>query len=257
MSHFNKHTSSLLVTLTILVLTGCGRATDDQSKSEVASATAIAQTKQDNNYVTGAEMRIVSAEQDGSARVLPRGSNVTILETKKDEKLGTLVHLGVDSDDESMPSEVWVSMSDAAKAGFEKLPESDVSDEDQVSSDSSENGAFLDVARRRSSGRRGGGGMTYCYRYVKQYLIKIGKVKSYLPGASAWMAATVLPQYGFHKTGGGPESAQLNDVCVYRGGRGGNGHAEIKVKGGWYYGYGVIGHPINRSTHPFIGCFRK
>jgi hypothetical protein len=90
---------------------------------------------------------------------------------------------------------------------------------------------------------------------VKNYLLSHHMVSTYLPGASAWMAATTLPKYGFHKVSETPDQAKLNDVCVYHGGRGGNGHIEIKVVGGWFYGYGVIPHAIR--NHPFIACFRK
>lgn len=196
---------------------------------------SIAQSiPQGNSYVTATDLPIVSRDQMSSNSVLPRGTEVTVLETQEDPLLGTLLHLGVDSDDESLPTDVWVSARDAEAAGLEIAPEGDYDD--------------MDLLARK---------MTYCYRYVKKYLIKIGKVKSYMPGASAYMAAKTLPQYGFRRTGLSPAQSKINDVCVYRGGRGGNGHIEVRVKGGWYYGYGIKKNPITRKNHPFIGCYRK
>ncbi|MCC6138837.1 MAG: hypothetical protein IT287_09400 [Bdellovibrionaceae bacterium] len=97
--------------------------------------------------------------------------------------------------------------------------------------------------------------MTYCYRYVKKYLLKIGLVKTYLPGASAYQAATILPKHGFKKVSRTPSQAIVNDVCVYKGGPSGHGHIEIKTSKGWYYGYGYKAAPIKNRI--FIGCFHK
>ncbi len=97
--------------------------------------------------------------------------------------------------------------------------------------------------------------MTYCYKYVKQYLLKVGLVKVYLPGASAYMAATVLPKHGFKKVSRKPASAITHDVCVYKGGPSGHGHVEVKTSKGWYYGYGYKKSPIKNRI--FIGCFHK
>jgi hypothetical protein len=212
--------------------------------------TARADSDLGENYVTGTSMRATTS--DGREGLVPAGTMVTMLGNSGD---ATMVHFGVDSDDESVPSEIWVKMSDVAAMKLEiQVAEDDVSD-----GFSDEGGlSFLEDAghaRHRGRGHRGKGGMTYCYRGVKNYLLAHHMVSSYLPGASAWMAATTLPKYGFHKVSESPEQAKLNDVCVYHGGRGGNGHIEVKVAGGWYYGYGVIPHAIR--NHPFIACFRK
>lgn len=97
--------------------------------------------------------------------------------------------------------------------------------------------------------------MTYCYRYVKKYLLKVGLVKVYLPGASAYQAATILPKHGFKKVSRKPSQAIVNDVCVYKGGPAGHGHIEIKTSKGWYYGYGYKSSPIKNRI--FIGCYHK
>ncbi len=99
------------------------------------------------------------------------------------------------------------------------------------------------------------GRMTYCYRYVKKYLLNKGFVKTYLPGTSAYMAATVLPKYGFVKSARLPRQAITYDVCVYKGGPSGHGHIEVLDPRGWYYGYGYFKKPISNRT--FLGCFYK
>lgn len=97
--------------------------------------------------------------------------------------------------------------------------------------------------------------MTYCYRYVKKYLLKVDLVDTYLPGASAYQAATILPEHGFKKINRGPYQVKKHDVCVYRGGPSGHGHIEIMTTQGWYYGYGYKKNPIQNRT--LIGCFAK
>jgi tartrate dehydratase beta subunit/fumarate hydratase class I family protein len=97
--------------------------------------------------------------------------------------------------------------------------------------------------------------MTYCYKYVKQYLLKKKLVSVYLPGGSAYMAATILPKYGFTKVSRKPSQAIVHDVCVYKGGPSGHGHIEVKTSSGWYYGYGYKKAPIKNRI--FIGCFHK
>ncbi len=257
MKSFSGSNTVIIAAAVMLACSSCGKSGGGTQSAASTSAPvdANATATHNNNYVTRANMPIVSAaspdsgDQNSTAAVLPRGTGVTILETKQDERLGSLVHLGVDSDDPSLPSDVWVKMSDSTLAGFAKVPEA----EDAAFADArSDDGSVVDVR-----GRRGRGGMTYCYRYVKQYLMKVGLMKTYLPGGSAYMAAKTLPRYGFHKTGSGPESAQINDVCVYHGGRGNNGHIEVRVAGGWYWGYGIKPHSITRVNHPFLGCFRK
>lgn len=97
--------------------------------------------------------------------------------------------------------------------------------------------------------------MTYCYRYVKRYLLDHGLVDVYLPGSSAYMAADILPDHGFYRVSRGPQSAIVHDVCVYRGGPSGHGHIEVKTSSGWYYGYGYKQNPIKNRV--LIACFHK
>lgn len=97
--------------------------------------------------------------------------------------------------------------------------------------------------------------MTYCYRYVKKYLLSKGFVDVYLPGVSAYMAADILPKHGFSKVSRKPSQATTYDVCVYKGGPSGHGHIEVLDPKGWYYGYGYKSQPIKNRT--FISCFYK
>ncbi|MCB9072536.1 MAG: hypothetical protein H6623_02865 [Bdellovibrionaceae bacterium] len=97
--------------------------------------------------------------------------------------------------------------------------------------------------------------MTYCYKYVKLYLLKKKLVSVYLPGGSAYMAASILPKYNFARVSRGPSQAIVHDVCVYKGGPAGHGHIEVKTSQGWYYGYGYKSASIKNRI--FIGCFHK
>lgn len=229
----NRHAFAL--SIVALALTACGKgpspAPDGSSAAPAAaqSSAALPESGTGNNYQTASVVKAF-----GSNEEIPAGTQVTVLETR-----GEFAHLGIDSDDERLPTEAWVKLADAK---LEKLGESDLEESDGILED---------------AGRRVSGGMTYCYRYVKEYLLSHHLVKSYLPGASAWMASGVLQRMGWHQISGGPDAARVNDVCVYRGGRGDNGHAEVRVPGGWYYGYGVKPHSIGRANHPFIGCYRK
>lgn len=241
MKHPKLNKSYVISAALLLALSACGKAGSDaaanasaQAQPAAASA-ALATNGTGNNYVTASTLKFVDAS--GAAGNLPAGTSVTMLETKNG-----YVHLGVDSDDASLPADVWVKLDDAAASRFVAQPERDLTEGDDS--------VF------EEAGRGTHGGMTYCYRYVKEYLLSHHLVKSYLPGASAWQAAGVLSRMGWHSIGG-PDNAKVNDVCVYHGGRGGNGHAEVRVPGGWYYGYGVKSHSITRVNHTLIGCFRK
>lgn len=163
---------------------------------------------------------------------LPRGIELVTIEVKQDEALGAIVRLGIDQD-QALPAEIWVRAQDLENQDF--LPY-------DFSSDSGD-----EIGPWK--------GMTYCYRYVKQYLLQTGQVNSYLPGGSAYQAASILPKYGFRRTGSSPNGARNGEVCVYSGGPRGHGHIEVKRNGKWWYGYGFINHPIQNRR--FIACFAK
>jgi hypothetical protein len=173
-------------------------------------------------------------ELAGRSVEITRDSMITILGEQTDIRGDLLVHLGVDSNDLDVPSELWVRATELDTAALEKIEES-------------ADGLEALLAKK----------MTYCFRYVKQYLLKKKLVSRYLPGASAWMAKDSLPKEGFHRTGQGPSAARLNDVCVYTGGNGNNGHIEVMTSAGWYYGYGYNRAPIGLNNHRLISCYTK
>lgn len=201
-------------------------------KNVAVSAVAAPEGVSDEGKLVSTSDKIVN---------LPKGTELSVLETRYDAKLGELMHLGIDSDDESLPADMWVKATPELKAALAQ----NIMPTEITNSDEGED-SLVTVARK---------GMTYCYRYVKQYLIKTGKVKVYLPGNSAWMASRELPKHGFRLTGHSPATAANGEVCVYRGGPRGHGHIEVKINGKWWYGYGYIGHPIRNRV--FIGCYAK
>jgi hypothetical protein len=174
----------------------------------------------------------VEGGRTGPAISISRGLELVMIETKRDDALGTLVRLGFDQD-LGLPTEVWVREQDLQTADFIPYDFSRLSDDE------------IDLWKR----------MTYCYRFVKRYLLQTGQVKTYLPGASAYQAASILPKHGFRRTGHNPASARNGEVCVYGGGPQGHGHIEVKRNGKWWYGYGYINHPIRNRK--FIACFAK
>ena len=167
---------------------------------------------------------------------------LTVLETTVDERGGTLLHLGIDSDATPV-SDVWVQANELDEKALEEVS----------SLDENESGGEVGGDSMSTLGQ----GMTYCYKFVKMYLMKIGLTNHYLAGGSAWMAKNALPAAGFALNGRSPTAAHVNDVCVYYGGRGGNGHVEVKTAAGWYYGYGYKPQPITLRNHRLIGCYSK
>jgi hypothetical protein len=178
-----------------------------------------------------------------SSKTLMAGTQVSVLGTVTDSQGQQWVRLGLEytSDSITDPQDVWVLADDFNQAEFNVIDDIDPYDENGF-----EYPTLNDAIRKK---------MTYCYRYVKLYLLEHGMVNEYLPGGSAYMAATILPKYGFKKTGRKPSNAIVNDVCVYKGGPSGHGHIEVKTSKGWYYGYGYKKNPIQNRT--FIGCFHK
>jgi hypothetical protein len=188
-------------------------------------------------FASDLQVQPLDSEQ---ALVIPAGTQVSVLENiVVDGK--ELVRLGLEYSDATLdqPQDLWISAEEFAQADLSLVDDADPYDENG-------NETVSEFARKK---------MTYCYRYVKQYLLKHGMVNVYLPGGSAWMAAKELPKHGFTKTGRTPANAIVNDVCVYKGGPAGHGHIEIKLAQGWYYGYGYKKSPIKNRI--FMGCFHK
>lgn len=199
----------------------------------------------------------------GQTVVLPKESEITVLGSMMDPVAGQLVRIGVDADeDDGLPTDFWVPADELLQGGLVDSEISTLKDDPVLESDDDAAPAFSEEARHVHLARhkRHKRHMTYCYRYVKEYLLHSGKVPIYLPGGSAWMAASMLPHYGFRRTGHNGHSARLGEVCVYRGGNGGNGHIEVKRAGGWWYGYGYHRGPITdrlARNHRLVACFSK
>lgn len=183
----------------------------------------------------------------------PAGEKIHIQQVF-DPQFGALYKLTaiVNPDEDQFPTVILLTADQLKDAQIEYLRDGSVATLEQEYSPYDE----TDVAAARSGQprRRAGKKIGSCYKMVKQYLLRKGMVRTYLPGGSAYMAAGILPRHGFSRTGTGPGGAQINDVCVYRGGWHGHGHIEVRVAGGWYYG------PTSRNSmkgRTFIGCFRK
>ncbi len=186
-------------------------------------------------------------EKDFDYKIVP-GAVVLLIEQQSDEQGELWIRLGLESEN-------FVA-SDQAVNAFEGAP----SDIKNASSSELTNAStdlwiraqdFYNLDLIEDTVYR----MTYCYRYVKKYLLKKGFVDTYLPGVSAYMAVTILPKHGFSKSKRTPAQAKTYDVCVYKGGPSGHGHIEVRDPQGWYYGYGYKNQPIKNRT--FLGCFFK
>lgn len=233
--------SGLALSACVLSLTGCGKAGAEASADPAREEAAVDFSH--TGYVLREEV-VLSPVGENAVKpfTLPPGSELAVLGEKEDAQGGKLLHLGIDANEESgVPSDLWISERDLPEAALEPYApadENELSDEDVSQED-------YEILKK----------MTYCYRYVKQYLLQTGKVKVYLPGASAWQAASILPKHGFRRTGHSPATAKNGEVCVYSGGPQGHGHIEVKRNGKWWYGYGFKANPI--SGRRFMGCFYK
>lgn len=224
-------------------LSGCGNGPADpitQSTVETSTSNFMAA-----DFVSRSSLKVKALKgeslEDGQDLVLPAGTQVSVIETKVHPQYGTIVRLGVDVEEgEGIPSDFWVPLDQALLEGLVRLEDSEslVETEETLS--------LLHEARKK---------MTYCFRYVKRYLLSTGQVDTYLPGVSAYMAAKILPQHGFSKTGNTPQTAKEGEVCVYAGGPNGHGHIEVKRNGKWWYGYGFLDQPI--KGRKFLACFTK
>jgi hypothetical protein len=248
MSNLRNCALSIWLAATFFVLSGCGTANED---AVLPSQQSSAEDFSSTGFVTGAQLSVRALDERGERVadglvILPEGTEVAILERRVLESGESMVRIGVDwSEGVDLPNDFWVAEEELLN--LEPYAPEDYSDE-EASLGSSED-EELTLSRRR------GRSMTYCYRYVKMYLLQTGKVRTYLPGTSAYMAARILPRYGFHRTGNGPQSAANGEVCVYAGGPRGHGHIEVKRNGKWWYGYGFKNSPI--SNRRFLGCFAR
>jgi len=240
MKRTTKFLPSIAAMACLLSLTGCGSPAANGSNPSAQENGEQSQDFSNTGYVLREDLALRPLGDNAPpAFVLSAGSELAVLEMKADAKLGTIVHLGIDAQENGrVPSDVWVSQTEVPNEALEPYAPADYDSEENQDGDFSAQKA-----------------MTYCYRYVKQYLLQTGQVRIYLPGESAWQAAGILPKQGFHRTGHSPASAKNGEVCVYSGGPAGHGHIEVKRNGRWWYGYGFKPNPI--SGRRFIACFAK
>jgi hypothetical protein len=246
-----KRTTKFLAGLVFpcaLLLNGCGYGADaapaasiDAPPPPAVQADLEPEDFTATGYVLGRDVSVRVIEEGREQAIdLQMGQEIAVIEQREDENLGTLVRVGIDAEEgAAMPADIWVRESDL-RAG-DLIP---YAPGDEVEAEGMSEQEF-EILKK----------MTYCYRYVKMYLLKTGKVKSYLPGVSAYMAAKTLPKHGFRRTGNRPATAKNGEVCVYAGGPKGHGHIEIKRNGKWWYGYGFKARPI--ANRRFIACFVK
>ena len=241
MNALQVNINCLCASLIATTLCACGNGPmDDVTKSTTETTS---QDFQAADFVAKEDLRLqpVGSEE----LVIPAGTGVSVIETKVDANRGTLVRLGIDAEEGSFPSDIWVPLDRALLANLVREVEEEEEELDEEEKDS------LVTKVRRAAGKK----MTYCFRYVKRHLMATGQVKNYLPGTSAFMAAKILPQYGFRNTGHSPSNAREGEVCVYSGGPKGHGHIEVKRNGKWWFGYGFNASPM--QNRKFIACFAK
>lgn len=190
-----------------------------------------------------AQSRLDDAKEEDIS--FAEGDEIIILERSFVPGQGNYLRLGLEraqisryEDGDSEITDIWIQERDLPLSSLEQFFPTE-------GEELGEDGSWEQVRKR----------MTYCYRYVKKYLLSTGQVKSYLPGASAYQAYWILPKHGFVKTASSPMSASNGEVCVYSGGPQGHGHIEVKRDGKWWYGYGFKDQSITKRK--FMGCFKK
>jgi hypothetical protein len=95
-----------------------------------------------------------------------------------------------------------------------------------------------------------------CMAYVKNWLLDHGYVDTYLPGTAAYQFASILPRYGFSRSGG-PEDASTGMVCVWSGGSHGLGHTQVYNGRCFVDDKGCHDSDYPGSNYSLIGCYEK
>lgn len=258
-----------------MTLTACGGDFDKNSDSnKTMSAVGFIHTfKNESDFDDVLIRNVIEVQKDMFVQVrknidgssttlsLKEGDSFTVLKKEKDKNGKEYVQIYLEDENQSddVQEVVWISVDDFDSEAFVMVDLEDPFDDngEEIVELESEDSQIMTSAQKKKSKKRGKKKMTYCYRFVKIRLQKLGLVKVYLPGGSAYQAAGILPKHGFKRTSRGVGGARINDVCVYTGGNGGNGHIEIRTAGGWWYGYGVKSHSIGTRSHRLIACFSK
>lgn len=159
-----------------------------------------------------------------------------VLEISRD---GKVARLGLDTENQSA-SDIFVSVADLEQSRLAEVKEiAGLEDEDV---DVSDEGLFAATRKK--------GGMTYCYRDVKNTLLKNKKCGRYASGVRAAEGYQILArECGMTQVGKvEPSTLPAYSVCVSSGGRpcgGGTycGHIAVKLPNGLWFGAGTRGTP--------------
>lgn len=280
MRTYTKITTVVAPILLGLTLTACGQPTyKDVNTDGTMGAVSYIQNFEDesidSDFLNKSVIEVqrdmsltarTELNEDSKSFSLKDGDSFTVLKKEKDVNGKEFVQIYLEDENQSddVQHVVWIPVEELSSSSLEMVEMEDPFDEfgnEIVESDNEEESSTLMTAAKKSkksnTKKKGKKKMTYCYRFVKIRLQKLGLVKGYLPGGSAYQAATILPKYGFKRTSRGVKGARKNDVCVYSGGNGGNGHIEIRTAGGWWYGYGAKLQPISLNGRRLIACFSK
>ncbi len=224
--------------------------------------------------INGMRIQVGTVDLKGSNNNGEGADEITVLE-EIDTENGKLVRIGLDrSSDEAGLSDVYITAEDLeilvnSEQNLVTAVEQDI-ETDQIATEmTARRGRHYRSSKRiRSSGRRGHrrgssrGWNGRCFAQVKTWLKDHGKVKTYLPGVSAKNAVTILPAYGFHKTGSTPQR-RVGQVCVYgttggRVSRAGRIHGHIEVwDGSRWAGSGWRSYAFITTGRKFLGCYEK
>lgn len=194
---------------------------------------------------------------DGNRRLnLSAGQELEVLALSND---GKVARIGIDSDN-ATTSDVMVSVEDLEARSLSLVETVAGLEDDEI--DTSNEGLF--AAKRKK------GGMTYCYRDVKNTLLRAKKCNRYASGVRAEMGYKILAnECGMKQVGKvNPASLPAYSVCVSGGGRpcgGGThcGHIAIKLPNGMWFGAGTRNTPYlpnskqkGYKTRYIIGCLK-
>jgi hypothetical protein len=215
----------------------------------------------------GIDLKVLKVENgfrsslSGQQVHLRSGDELTILDRSSVPGVGEVVRVGIDAGaDDNLPSDFWVSSEELLHAGLTQLSEED----SDISDDTSASDSILGIFDGFDSGaKKKKKGMTYCYRNVKNFLMKNCGVHTYLPGSAAYQAASILPKFGFSKISSGFAGfagMKSCTVCVLAGGThkcGKKACGDVVVKtGSKWFGWGSRSTPYLPGRQP-IGCFHK
>lgn len=185
---------------------------------------------------------------------LLKGTSLDVRGYINNKQYGEMALITLDSNDPGIPSQALIRVSDLNRIAYPEEHPLTSLDDVSLSEVDSDDVLAENAARRRT--RTPG-----CYRDVKNQLLRMGLVRTYPPGAAAWMGYSVLTrQYGFRPVAFS-QNLPNGAVCVSEGGRyqcGKKkcGHIAVKIGPHRWYGAGVFQNPL-LSGHYGLRCVLK